>query len=456
MAREGLPSLVIDTFEHYYGQLARKDTGYIRERDIEPVARADLSSRDELSGYREDGLRVLGQTAILKLNGGLGTTMGLEGPKCLLRICGKRNFLDLIHGRQACLRAETGHTVPVLYMNSFNTEEQTREYLTQIGASSAPLPLSFVQHKYPKVLRDTLEPASWPPNPRLEWNPPGHGNVYTALVTSGILRQMLDLGIRYVFASNVDNLGASLDLCLLGYLASQRISFMMEVVERTEMDRKGGHLARHHGRLVLRELAQCAPEEREAFQDVERYCYFNTNNIWINLERLDDILKRRKGVLDLPLIKNEKYLDPRDAASPPVYQIETAMGAAIGMFDDARAVKAPRIRFSAVKRCEELLVAWSDYYVLSENFEFGFNPARTVGPIRVELDPAYYGTFDQMQQRFPCGAPSLAQCATLRIEGDVRFGHNVVLRGNVRIVGRSARQAVVADNAVVEGDLFFG
>jgi UTP--glucose-1-phosphate uridylyltransferase len=456
MAREGLPQLVIDTFEHCYERLRKGDTGYILESEIEPIAATDLASLDTLSEYGERGASALEHTAIVKLNGGLGTTMGLDGPKCLLKIRGERNFLDLIHGRQAHQSVSTGRPVPVLYMNSFSTEEQTLAYLKGINVGPSPLPLSFVQHKYPKVLTNTLEPASWPRNPKLEWNPPGHGNIYTALVATGILRSMLERGIRYLFVSNVDNLGASLDVCLLGYFASRAIPFLMEVVDRTEMDKKGGHLARKSGGLVLRELAQAAREDLDAFQDVRRHRYFNSNNLWLNLEHFDAVVRRTGGVLHLPMIMNEKHLDPRDKTSPRVYQLETAMGAAINLFEHAEAVSVPRIRFSPVKRCEELLVAWSDYYVLGDDCRASLNPARSLGPIDVRLDPDYYATYDQMADRFPSRALSLVDCGSLTIKGDVRFGAGVVLHGDVRIVNRLGRQAEVADNSVVEGEKVFG
>ena len=158
-----------------------------------------------------------------------------------------------------------------------------------------------MQHKFPKILRDGLAPASWPDNPQLEWNPPGHGDIYTALVTSGALKGFLERGIRYAFVSNSDNLGATLDEGLLGHFAAEEYPFMMEVAERTPSDQKGGHLARRRqdGRLVLREIAQCPPEETDAFTDIHRYRYFNTNSIWINLQHLQR-LADRGGIGDLP------------------------------------------------------------------------------------------------------------------------------------------------------------
>ena len=106
------------------------------------------------------------------------------------------------------------------------------------------LPADFVQNREPKIRADDLAPVSWPPNPELEWCPPGHGDLYTALVTSGMLDTLLDHGYEYAFVSNADNLGAVLDPRILAWFAAEELPFLMEVADRTEADRKGGHLAR--------------------------------------------------------------------------------------------------------------------------------------------------------------------------------------------------------------------
>ena len=92
-------------------------------------------------------------------------------------------------------------------------------------------------------------------------------------------------GIRYAFVSNADNLGAVLDPVILEWFAARGAPFAMETVIGTEADRKGGHIAWRDGRLVLRETAQ-APDQH-SFQDFRRWRYYNTNNLWLDLEALD-------------------------------------------------------------------------------------------------------------------------------------------------------------------------
>jgi UTP--glucose-1-phosphate uridylyltransferase len=254
----------------------------------------------------------------------------------------------------------------------------------------------------------------------------------------------------------VDNLGATMDEALLGYLAAENLPFMMEVALKTPSDVKGGHIARHrNGRLILREAAQCPPEQMTAFTDIQRYRFFNTNNVWVNLAVLEELI-RQNGRMHLPIILNPKTLDPRDGQSPPVYQIETAMGAAIGCFEGAGAVRVPRTRFIPVKSTNELLAVRSDCYVFSHRQRLVPNPARGFQEIRIRLDPDFFGHREKFNTRIPPGdEPSLKDCRSLSVTGDVRFEPGVRLVGAVRITNNGRTQAVIQAGSVIEGDLVF-
>lgn len=447
MQAERLPEIVIRTFRRYYEQLAAGETGLIPESDIRPVAALPDLERlpDDLA---EIGRAALPHAVMVKLNGGLGTGMGLEKAKTLLLVKDGLTFLDII-ARQA-LHAG----VPLVLMNSFVTRADSLAALARYPELSGPIPLDFVQHKVPKVLAADLTPASWPQKPDLAWCPPGHGDLYTALLTSGLLEALLANGYIYAFVANADNLGAQLDPRILGYFASQELPFLMEVADRTPVDRKGGHLARRRedGRFILRESAQCPAEDMAAFQDIARHRYFNTNNLWLNLPALKRLLDERDGVLGLPLIRNSKTLDPRDPTSPKVYQLETAMGAAIGLFERAGALRVPRTRFAPVKTCDDLLAVRSDAYVLTPDWQVVVNPARTLpGPPVVSLDPQHYKLIDDLEARFPFGPPSLVDCQQLTVRGDLRFGRDVVCRGAAEVINETGEQVALPDGQIVSG-----
>lgn len=451
MAAAGLGALVIDTFGHYYRKLVGGETGLIPDAEISSVAPAEVPPAADLAEFATAGKKVFQRTVRIVLNGGLGTSMGLIGPKSLLTASGGRSFLEVI------LRQAEASGTRLALMNSFNTHADTLAALARLKPAAPPA--CFLQHKFPKVLQADFAPAVWPANPELEWNPPGHGDVYPALHASGLLDQLLSEGVRYALICNSDNLGARIDESLLGYFAERRLPFMMEVAEKTPADIKGGHLARlKSGRLVLREAAQCPAEEIAAFQDIRRYRYFNTNNIWVNLEYLRELIARTR-VIELAMIVNPKTLDPRNEASPPVFQIETAMGAGISLFEGAAAVNVPRARFLPVKKCGDLLALRSDCFITSEREGLTLNPVRTAAglgeAVKVTLDPRYYGKFDQLEERFPQGAPSLVECEALSVKGDVRFEGGVIIRGSVAVTNTRDTQAVVQSGTCLDRNLIF-
>jgi UTP--glucose-1-phosphate uridylyltransferase len=210
----------------------------------------------------------------------------------------------------------------------------------------------------------------------------------------------------------------------------------MEVADRTPADRKGGHLAaRPDGGLVLREIAQTPVDDLEAFQDIARHRFFNTNTLWLDLQALQSILAANDGVLALPMIVNEKSVDPTDRTSLAVLQLETAMGAAIDVFDGAQALRVPKARFAPVKTTNDLLALRSDAYELTDSGQVVLVPERGDSPPVVDLDPTYFKLLSDFEARFPAGAPSLRACDRFTVRGDITFGPGVVARTDVSVSG---------------------
>ena len=405
--------------------------GMLAESTLEPVR--DLPRLDALAESSELDASLLRQLVVFKLNGGLGTGMGLDRAKSLISVRGGDTFLDFIVRQILHLRRATGSDAPAFcLMNSQVTRADTLDYLRrfpELGSGD----LDFLQSMVPKIDPTTLEPVSWPEDPELEWCPPGHGDFYPSLLASGLLDRLLSRGIRYAFVSNSDNLGATVDPKVLGYFAEHDLPFLMEVAERTAADRKGGHLARSRtsGRLLLRESAQCPKEEEGVFQDIERHRFFNTNNLWIRLDRVREELDRNGGSFPLPLITNAKTVVPRNPASPKVLQLESAMGAAIECFDGSSALVVPRSRFAPVKSTGDLLALRSDAYQVTPDARLELVAARQGQPPLIDLDPVPYKVVSDFETYFPGGSPSLVNCDAVKVSGRVRFEPGVVLEGRV-------------------------
>jgi len=447
MKAEGLDNTAIAAFKYSFGMLVSGLSTMIPESSIGPVDKLP-----ELGGLSVTPKpELLKETVVLKLNGGLGTGMGLDKAKSLLPVIEGNTFLDLIAKQVFSMRKEFKTDLAFMLMNSFSTSADTIAFLSKYKElETSGLGLAFLQNKAPKVIEKDLMPANWPKEKAHEWCPPGHGDLYPAIMGSGTLEKLLERGFKYMFVSNSDNLGATMDLNILTYFAESKAPFMMEVAHRTNADKKGGHLARdlRTGGLLLRESAQCPSEDEKAFQDVSKYIYFNTNNLWVDLRALKAAFQKHNGAIPLPVMKNGKTVDPRDKNSTKVIQLETAMGAAISCFEGAIALKIPRSRFAPVKTTDDLLALRSDAYVLTPDFRIELAASRGGVPPNVKLDSAYKFV-DAMNALTPSGAPSLVACDNLVVQGPVEFAAGVVIKGSVTIKNSGDTRKVVASGTYV-------
>jgi UTP--glucose-1-phosphate uridylyltransferase len=447
MLEAGVDEVAVETFAHYYRLLEHGETGMIPESTIEPVDTERLADVEVDDDVAAEAIR---HTVVIKLNGGLGTSMGMDRAKSLLCVRRGLSFLDIIARQTLHLRKEYDAPLPLIFMNSFRTSADTMDALARYEDLPVEgLPLEFLQNKEPKLLAKDLSPVSYPRNPDLEWCPPGHGDVYTALRGTGLLDKLIELGYRHVFISNSDNLGAVPDARVAGWFAGSGAPFAIEAVRRTPSDRKGGHFARRKidGRIVLRETAQTPKQDAQALADLDRHRYCSTNNLWFDLAAMKQALDVRQGILGLPLIRNVKHVDPGDPSTPEVIQVETAMGAAVEVFDGSQLIEVGRDRFVPVKTTNDLLVLRSDVYQIGPDFVLD-QVAEQV-PF-VELDGDYYKLVGEFDKRFPEGAPSMLKARSLRIEGDWTFGRGVQVVGDVELDGSAAQR--VPPDAVLSGD----
>ncbi len=446
MRAAGVAPAAIEVFSHYYRQVEGQDNaGFIREDTIDPLLDPPQLADAQISAA--DAQAALDQTALIKLNGGLATSMGLDRAKTLLTVRDGKTFLDLIAEQVLAARAATGARIPLILMNSFRTRDDSLAALAAYPELPvAGLPLDFLQNQEPKLDAATLEPVEWAADPSLEWCPPGHGDLYTALESSGLLDQLLSAGFRYVNVSNGDNLGAAPDATIAGWFAQSGAPYAAELCLRTVNDRKGGHLAirKADGQLILRDTAQTAPEEMDFFTDEHRHPFFHTNNLWFDLQVLRDTLNQRGAVLGLPLIRNDKTVDPADSASPAVIQLESAMGAAIEVFPGATSVVVPRSRFLPVKTTNELLLVRSDVYQLDDQ-------ACLVATVdqspEVALDSGHYKLIGQFDQRLS-HTPSLREATRLKVSGDWTFEPQVTVLGAVSLADAGRAGVVPAGTAL--------
>ncbi len=397
------------------------DRGLIDLDEVQQLELGDVVPYAKLTTEDFDaGETAISTVGFLKLNGGLGTTMGCTGPKSAIAVDGTRNFLDFIVDQIVALQTQYHCQIPLILLNSYHTEAATEDLM----GNRLPF-VSLKQHQVPRIDVRTGEPVQFKNDINAEWNPPGHGDLYAALISSGTLQSLIDQGIRYLFVSNSDNLGASIDLKILGYMIRNQLDFLMETTPKTPSDRKGGTLVRHHNRLFLLERAQVSADQNSEFENINRFQIFNTNNIWLDLTKINARLQKMD--MDLPLIVN-----PKTVNGVRVDQLESAMGSAISLFDRSASVVVPRNRFMPVKSVADLMLLRSDVTEKLPSGEVRISRHRTRrGLPDIQLGTAYQSVsaFDQLVPHIP----SLLRCRSLEVSGAVHFGPEVSISGEVWI-----------------------
>ncbi|KAI0688028.1 UTP-glucose-1-phosphate uridylyltransferase [Cytidiella melzeri] len=390
----------------------------------------------------------LEKLAVLKVNGGLGTSMGMTGAKSALEVKDDMTFLDLTVRQIEHLNTTNRVDVPLILMTSFNTHEDTLRIIKKYANQQLRI-TTFNQSRYPRIYKESLLPCpKSADDDKKNWYPPGHGDLYNALYQSRVLDQLLAEGKEYLFVSNSDNLGAVVDESILEHMVESQAEFIMEVTDKTKADVKGGTLIDYDGSIRLLEVAQVPNEHIEDFKSVRKFKIFNTNNLWVNLKALKRIMEA--GEMELDIIVNPKTTDDGQA----VLQLETAAGDAIQFFKNGHGVNVPRSRFLPVKACSDLLLIKSDIYriqhgqlVINEQRMFESTPVIKLGD--------HFKKIAQFQKRFK-KIPKIIELDHLTITGDVYFGRNVTLRGTVIIVANEGQRIDIPDGCILENRLVSG
>ncbi len=455
MREKGLPELAILNFRRSYTKLLEGGSWYLRSDDISPID--GLLHIRELDEFETAGINLLDKLVVLRLAGGIGTTMGMKGPKFLLPVKHGYTFLDIAIEQILHTRKKYKKHIPIIFWTSFVTDKATLSVAGSYPelAKSAKLPLTFKQNMVPKVKADDFKPVRYEPNSALEWCPPGHGDLFVSLVTTGMLDELIEKGYEYMFVSNGDNMGARVEPRILGYIDSIKSPFLMEVVSRSKDDVKGGHLAKlSDGSIILRERVQAHPDDIDDFEDYKKYRYFNSNSIWIHLPSLKEKLSKNNNLLELPVFLNKKNVNPADLESQEVYQLETAVGSAIAAFGNATAINVDSDRFIPVKKTDDLLKVRSDAYELAEDFSMKLAvDNRTHNHPYITLDKRYFKLIEDFEKRMQ-DTPSLKRCDELEVLGNVYFGTDVTILGSSKIIGSEGEASYVEDGAELSGEIY--
>merc|ERR1719244_1029657 len=442
---EGSRQVVEQDFEGFkklFGKFIHETGPSVEWEKIEKLPAEAIQSYNHLPANTDPAAikSMLDQLVVIKLNGGLGTSMGCSGPKSVIPVRNDLTFLDLTVQQIEYLNKKYDANVPLVLMNSFNTDEDTMKIIRKYSGFKVEIK-TFNQSRYPRINKESLMPVarSCVTEEDMEaWYPPGHGDFYNAFSNSGLLDELIDQGKKFCFISNIDN------LCL-----TSNQEFVMEVTDKTRADVKGGTLIQYEGKLRLLEVAQVPKEHEEDFKSVKKFNVFNTNNLWISMPAIQRIIEER--TLDMEIIVNPKVLD----GGLNVYQLETAVGAAMKCFDNALGINVPRSRFLPVKKSSDLLLVMSNLYsldhgalIMSPKRMFPSTPLVKLGDNHFKKVAAFLSRFGSI--------PDMLELDHLTVSGDVTFGRGVSLRGTVIIIANHGDRIDIPAGAILENKIVSG
>jgi len=440
----------IDGFILLFAQYRSVKGKTIEWEKIRPPSEKMLTKYSDLGECPKDRMKSLAaKLTVLKLNGGLGTTMGCTGPKSVIEVHSDQSFLDCTVQQIKELNTDLNSDVPLILMNSFNTHDDTLKVVSKYAALEKCKVLNFNQSRYPRVLKDSLLPFADDPNGNIEhWYPPGHGDVYQAFANSGLLDELLKAGKEYVFISNIDNLGATVDFNILNYMDNTKVDFIMELTDKTRSDVKGGTLIEYEGNPKLFEIAQCPSSKLDEFKSIKKFKVFNTNNLWVSLRAIKKLVDEKK------MREADVIVNPKKVLGKDVIQLEIAAGAAIQFFENAKGVNVPRSRFLPVKSTSDLFVVQSDLYVLQKG-TLNMNSKRAYNSLPlVNLGDTFKKVSDYNARiKSP---PDIVELDQLTISGDVYLGAGVSLRGTVIIVANQGSRIDIPDGSILENKVVSG
>lgn len=445
-------------FEALFHRFLQEDGPSVEWDRIQKLPQDAVKDYSSLKTPQESEIReMLNKLVVIKLNGGLGTSMGCHGPKSVIPVRNDLTFLDLTVQQIEHLNKTYGATVPLVLMNSFNTDDDTEKVIRKYKGFQVQI-YTFNQSCYPRISRDSLLPVAKDftiENDIEAWYPPGHGDFYQSFQNSGLLKKFLAEGREYCFLSNIDNLGATVDINILNRLlgddrqGDKPIEFVMEVTDKTRADVKGGTLIHYENKLRLLEIAQVPKEHVDDFKSVKTFKFFNTNNIWARLESIERVLDAH--TMNMEIIVNNKTLDN----GMRVIQLETAVGAAMKCFDGGIGINVPRSRFLPVKKTSDLLLVMSNLYSLKYG-SLVMSPQRMfpTTPL-VKLGDNHFSKVKEFLGRF-ANIPDLIELDHLTVSGDVTFGRGVSLRGTVIIIANHGDRIDIPAGAILENKIVSG
>ncbi|CAI8611517.1 unnamed protein product [Vicia faba] len=395
-------------------KLAKVGFTVIPYDDLAPLPEADI----------EETKKLLDKLVVLKVNHDSGSNMGFENPKSAIDIGDGKTFLDLIINQIETLNSKYGCQVPLFIFNKDDTHDSTLKVLEKYSESSIDVH-TFKQGEHPEL---TLSGEHCS---KEEVQTVDDGDIFRSLMIDGTLDLLLSQGKEYILVMKSDNVATVVDPNILNHLMTNTIDYCMEVTPS------------HSSNLILTpmnfKLQEIAQNQDKHLKD--KFKLIDTTNMWVSLRAI-------KRLIDTNRLKPKKPSILKGSDYDQTLRQETKAESAVQFFDNVIGVSTPESRFLPLDATSDLLLLQSDLYTYREGV-LTRNPARTnpLNPV-IDLGPEF-AKIDDFQRRFK-SIPSITGLDSLVVRGDVWFGSNITLKGQVTIAAKPGSKLEIPDGVVIE------
>ncbi|KAK7351945.1 hypothetical protein VNO77_11734 [Canavalia gladiata] len=371
----------------------------------------------------EETKKLLDKLVVVKFDGCPGRNMGFECPKSAVDITDGLTFQDLIINQIENLNSKYGCRVPLLLFIKDDTHDSTLKVMEKYSKSSVEV------HTFKQIEGPELK-LSGGHYSKDEVHSFDEVDMFRSLMTRGTLDSLLSQGKEYILVMKSDNVATIIDPNILNHLMTNDIEYCMEVTPSHLFN-----LVLTPRNFKLQEIARNQDKHSKG-----NFKLIDTTNMWVSLRAIKRLVDGYELMHRTPSVSKKNDYDQTLQ--------DIAAGPAIQFFNNVVGVSVPESRYLPLDATSDLLVVQSDLYTCREGV-LTRNPARTnpLNPV-IDLGPEFEKV-DAFQGRFR-SIPSIIGLDSLMVRGDVWFGANITLKGQVTIVAKPGMKLEIPDGVIID------
>ena len=355
-------SVDFEELKKLYEQIGKQEENDIKIEPIDFVDKYKIE-KNQYEEYKKIGEEELaeGKLAVITMAGGQGTRLGHEGPKgtFILNIKPEpKSLFQILCETLKKSNEKYGKIIPWYIMTSKENNKQTKEFFEKNDFFGYPEGYInfFIQGELPML--DKNGKILLGEDGLLKLAADGHGGVFEAMFKSGIVEDMQNKGIEWVFVGPIDNpLVNMADEILLGLSKIKKAMAAGKSIIKANPKEKVGVFCKKNGKPSVIEYTEITDEMANATNNNGELLY-GESHLNCNMFNINGI--KKIGAEKLPYhtaFKKATYIDSKGdlikGEEPNSYKFESFIFDAFEKLDNMAILRVKREEeFAPVKNKE--------------------------------------------------------------------------------------------------------